>query len=428
MTTELIEIDAAALIQLLKNNSLTKQDLAQRLGISTKTVQRWINETVRRVRAETLGRIAHELGATPDQLRKSSVPLELRPINRVLEEICSETFVTRIRATDEYESYLRLLKSFNPQDLCSAQRLTLYFHIGQTTFFLGRIRASRLYLDEALKIAQALNDPNRIIAILTWAALREDFGGRRDEARQLIERCESYLHYTGEKSRPVSEYLFRKAHILYQSEHVEEAIPIIRESILIEYRNPAPTTFRLSMKYYHLSECYLRLKDFHKAQAALVKCLRMAERCGWVRGQAYCHFGFATIKMFTKADCPSVRASYNKAKLLCAHTSPDRINTRAEQREFIYLVIKGQLSEARAMIMNNIRLNRRFIYSLSGAILDGLFFSKVAPEVFTLRPSLIERAKDYFEKNNLQKSLQAVHTLQSKSKITIPELLELYVF
>ncbi|MDG0817813.1 helix-turn-helix domain-containing protein [Bdellovibrio svalbardensis] len=428
MTTELIEIDSYVLGQMLDKKNLSRQDFADKLGISTKTIQRWINGTVRRVRPDTLGRIAHTLEITPDQLCKSSVPIEMRPINRALEEICKDSFLCRIRVTDEYSSYLKLLKSFSPNELCSAQRMTLYTHIGFTSFYLGKNRASRMYLDEALKIAYSLNMPTKIISILSWSALREDFCGNRHEALSLVERCEDYLKYTNDCSKSRAEYLFRKGHVLYHGEQFAEAIPLIRDSILIEYKQPQQNLFALGMKYFHLSECYLRTRDFAKAKAALSKTARIAEKAGWVRGHAYSYFGLGIIGIFEKSDCQSVRASFAKARMLRSYTTSEKINTKAEQREFIYFAIKGQTNEARNLILNNIRFNRRFIHFFASSILDGLFFAKLFPESFSMRPSLIERATDYFEKNNLQRSLNALKLLNSKERISMAEFLELYVF
>lgn len=428
MNTELIEINPAALRQFLEKNGLSRQDFAVKLGISTKTIQRWINGSVRRVRPDTLGRIAHVLGTTPDQLRKSAVPLEMRPLNRALEEICRDSFLARIRATDEYTSYLKLLKSFNPQELCSAQRMTLYTYIGFTSFYLGKIRASRMYLDESLKIAQTLNDPNRIISILTWAALREESVGNTIFAMSLVEQAEPYLPYVLERSQTRAEWLFRKGYLLYHNEQVEAAIPLIRESILIEHKQPTLNLFLLGMRYFHLSECYLKQKDFVKARRTLVKTYNISEKAGWVRGQSYSHFGFGILHIFQKNDCQTVKSSFAKARMLKSYTPAERINVKPEQREFIYLILKGQLNDARALILNSIRLNRRYMHFFAFSILDGLFFEKISPETFTMRPSLIERAENYFEKNNLRFALSTLHHLRSKNRITFAELLELYIF
>ncbi len=428
MTTELIEIDSEALALFLDKKNLARQEFALKLGISTKTIQRWLNGSVRRVRPETLGRMAHVLETTPDQLRKSSIPLELRPINRALEEICRDSFLSRIRATDEYASYLKLLKAFNPQELCSAQRMTLYMHIGFTSFFLGKIRASRLYLDEALKTAQSLNNPGKIVSTLTWSALREQTSGSSDLALSMIEEAESYLPYIQDLPRTHAEFLFRKGYVLYHRENFEDAIPLLRESILIEHKQPALNFFLLGMRYFHLSECYLRTRNFPKARAALLRTGRIAEKAGWVRGQCYSNYSVGIIDIFQNKDCQSVRSSFNKARTLRSCTPAERINIKPEQREFIYLLIKGQLNDARNLIMSSIRLNRRYAHFFACSVLDGLFLQKFAPHAFSLRRSLIDRATNHFEKNNMQNSLTALRELQSREKITLPELLELYVF
>ncbi|QDK37111.1 helix-turn-helix transcriptional regulator [Bdellovibrio sp. NC01] len=427
-TNELIELDPQILRELLKEKEISRQEFAQQLGISTKTIQRWVNGTVRRVRPDTLGRVAQVLGVPPDRIRKSSIPLELRPINRVLEEICSDAFMARIRAMDDFPTYLKLLKTFNAQELCSAQRLTLYLQLGSTTFFLGRIRASRLYLDEALKIAYSLNDTVKIIAILSWSALREDFAGNSPEAMRMIEQAEQHLQYAKDSVTARADILFRKGHVLYHNERIEEAIPYIRDSILLEYKHPTLNLFRLGMKYYHLSECYIRQRNFSKARATLKKTFHIAEKSGWVRGQSYSHFGLGIITIFENGDCETVRGNFAKARVLRNHTTPERINTKAEQREFIYLAIKGQLREARDLVANHVRLNRRYIHFFAYSVLDALFFAKFSPETFSLRGSLIERATQYFEKNKLENALNAVKVLKSKERITKNELLELYVF
>ncbi|HEX7674158.1 MAG TPA: helix-turn-helix transcriptional regulator [Bdellovibrio sp.] len=428
-TKELIEIDPAALRKFLENQNLSRHEFAERLGVSTKTVQRWVNESVRRVRPDTLERIAGVFKTTPDQLCKTSVPIETRPINRALEEICSENFLNRIRAGDEFPSYLKLLKSFNPSELCSAQKLTLFIHIGLTSFHLQKTKSSRLYFDEALKIANCLNEPEKAVSILTWSALRENFSGNHREAIDLIDRSEFFLPQTQGSLSARCEFLFRKAQVLYQSENPVAAIPMMRECILLEYKiHPTIDAYKLGVKYFHLSECYLRLRDYGNARRALLKSYKMAEKCGWVRGQSYSHYSLGIIRLFKREEPEHVRSSMNKARQLKAFTGPQRINTKAEHREFIYLVQQQKFDEAKAMVLFNIRNSRRYSYFLSYAILDGLFFAKIAPLHLQMRPSLIARAEDYFRRNNLPQSLKTLEQLKSKEQITFDELLELYVF
>lgn len=429
MNTELIEIDPAALRKLLEAHSLSRIEFAEKLGISTKTVQRWINESVRRVRPDTLEKMAAVFQTKPDELRKNSVPIEFRPINRALEEICSENFLNRIRAGDEFPSYLKLLKSFNPSELCSAQKLTLYIHIGLTSFHLQKTKSSRMYFDEALKIANCLNEPEKAISILTWSALRENFSGNHKEAEGLIELSETYLAQTKGSLSARCEHIFRKAQIFYQNENSAAAVPLLREAILLEYKiRPVIDAYKLGIKYFHLSECYLRMRDYANAERALLKTYKMSEKCGWVRGQSYSHYSLAIIKLFKGEDLEQVRFSMNKARQLKAFTGPQRINTKAEHREFIYLIGKEKYDEAKALVLLNIRNSRRYSYFLSYAILDGLFLTKIAPQHFQMRPSLIARAEDYFRRNNLPQSLKTLENLKNREFISYQDILELYVF
>lgn len=427
MTLELIEIDAAILRKFLEAQGLPRTHLAQTLKVTTKTIQRWLNGTVRRLKPDTLGALAKALGVSPSALCTSPVVVAKRPIDRSLEELCSDHFIQRVRAANDWESYRRILKTYSGRGLGTQQELILYKHIGFASLFIGKLRSAKSNLEKALEIAQALRSFDEQIFILNWLAIRSELVGHLLPALDYFEESRKLLAKT---DNPLckSDYHFKLGRVLHFLENHKDAAHHLRKSILLDRKMNSTNQVMISVKYFHLGETYLRARDFKNARISFIRNLKSSERAGWVRGQSYSHFCMGIIRILHGESYNEVRSQLGKAKRLRDVSQFHRLDSRVEKFELFYCLANGFIPEAKSLVKRRLAMTRLSRLQFSSAVLDGLFLAKLHPEEFKMRPSFIEKAADLFAKNNLHKSLTLLEYLNSQERISLQHVFDLYHF
>lgn len=428
MSSELIEINPNELRALLIARGLSRYDLAQKLDISTKTVQRWLNESVRRIRLDTLNKLALALDVSPEQLKKSSTTISNRTTNKALEEICSREFVKRIRTTGDWLNFLNILKSFSPESLCSEQRLALFKYIGICSFYLKKFRACRLYLNQAYDTADALDMPCEKLEIINWHAMREQGLGNFLEARNQFDKAESFLKLTKDPSVHAIFYL-KKARLLHQIEQYEESIACNKYALILEYKQKnKPNMLHISFKYLQLGVTYLRLRNYTKARTMFLRTLRASEKAGWVRGICFGHFYLGVIYKLSEKNSSQASKHFGKARILHHFSGSHNHDTAAGQIEFLYFLNNHKFEESKSYIIQKFKKSRNSRLHFSYAVLDALFLQKLRPDLLSIRISYIETAREFFTKNKITQSLNILERLGNKVPMTVQEVFEIYPF
>lgn len=427
MKMDLVEIDANLLRNFIEAQGLSHSSLAGTLKVTTKTIQRWLNGSVRRLKPETLQSLAKALGVLPERLSRSQVVLSNRPIDRSLEELCSEHFYKRVRASNEWESYSRILKSYLHKDLRSSQQMVLHKHLGQTSLFLGELRSGKSHLDKALEIAHALHNIDEQIFILNWLAIRSELVGNILLAMDYFKKSEELLPKT-DNLACVADLYFKKGRVLFHLEHQEESVRLIRESIWLDYKRGSQNQVMISVKYFQLGGNYLRARDLKKAKVAFMRNLRCAEKAGWVRGQAYTYFCLGIIRLLEGDDYSEVRAHVGKAKRLRDNSHFHRLDTKVEQFEFFYCMANDLPEEAKNLLVKRMALVRPSRMHFAFAVLDSMFLGRRYPEHFRIRQTLVEKAKELFIKNGLKEALALLEYLNSVKSISKEDFIKRYRF
>ncbi len=428
MSSELIEIDPVALRALLVARGLSRYDLAQKLHISTKTVQRWLNESVRRIRIDTLDKLAMALDVTPERLKKSATSISNRTTNKALEELCSDAFVKRVRTTGDWLHFLNVLKSFNANSLSSEQRLDLSKHIGICSFYLKKFRACRLYLNQAYAIADALDLPMEKLEITSWHAMREQSLGNFREARNHFNKAEVLLKHTIDPTIHAIFYL-KKARLLHQTEQYEESITYNKRALILEYKQKThPNMLNISFKYLQLGVTYLRMHNYSKARTMFLRTLRAAEKAGWVRGICFGHFYLGVIYKISEKNSPQVNKHFGKARILHHFSDTHRHDTRAGQIEFLYFLNNHKYEESKNNVIQRFKKTRNSRLHFSYTVLDALILQKLQPSLLNIRVSYIETAKEFFIKNDISYGLKVLELLRKKSALTTQEVFEIYPY
>lgn len=426
MSSELIEIDPNALRALLRARGFTRYDLAKKLDMSTKTVQRWLNESVRRIRVDTLEKLAAALDVSPEQLKKSTTSIAQRATNKALEELTSRDFVKKIRTNGDWQNYLNILKSFAPHTLSSEQRLDLFKHIGISSYYLRKFRACRMYLNQATDIANTLKLPSEQLDILNWHALREESTGNFVEAQGYFDKAENIL---AQIEDPLAQALFyyKKGRLLYQMEKYDEALSYSKKSILLEYSSEDSTPMlNIALNYLQLGTTYLRIKNYSKAHAMFIRNVHTAEKAGWVRGIFFAQFYLGLLQEMKNPG--STNSHFGKARMIQKLGSDKRYDHRTAQMEFIYLVLQHRHDEAKHNLTLRLKKNRNSRLHFSYTVLDALFLEKLQPGLLHVRRSYVEVAGDFFKRNHIHQGLALIKTLTDASDIKVSQFLELYPF
>ncbi|MFS4458707.1 helix-turn-helix domain-containing protein [Bdellovibrio sp. HCB2-146] len=428
MGTEFFELCHETLSSLLKEKELTQAELAHRLSISKKTIQRWVNRTTRRVSHDTLTQLATALGTTAEKLIRSAEKIQVRPYNTGLKELTSEEYLLKVRLTADWASYRRILASYIADDLPSQQQAVLFKNLGIASLYLGKLRAGKTYLEKSISIAKTLGDRDTKSLSYSWLAVREELNGNLHEASMLVQKAESLLSAKS-CAITISTFHFLKGRLFFHSEKYDQAIVSMKQAIIESYKSETPGVLLMTAVFYlHLTWVYLRQRDLQNATIALNRVQRLAEKIGWVRGQAIIHLSYATISLLKNEYCPLAKGRVKKGRSLNKLAPRRPLDSRLEQLEFIHHIANGDFEKAKDVALMRLSWAQPCQLYTSYAILDCLFLSKLSPQILVVRASLVEKAQRVFRENQLQESTEAIEFLLSAPSITIEDFLNRYLF
>lgn len=427
MGNEFFELCHESLAVLLKERNLSQAELAHRLRMSKKTVQRWINRTTRRISAETLEQLAQVLGAPTERLTRTSEKIQIRPFHAGLKELTTEDYLIRVRISGEWESYLKILQSFPIDEIPTQQQALVYKNIGIANIYLGKLRAAKNSLQKSVSLAQTMQDDEMQVLAHSWLALRDELYGSPSEAKENLDKAESLLT---SDSRPIVKavFYFLKGRVLYHGENNAEAHKYIRMAISETYKAPEGSLRITAIYYMHLSWAHLRDKDYNKAKNSLRRVRFYAEKTGWVRGQAISYLTSAILDSQVNPECPKLMQSLKKGRGLYRSAKEFPLETQLEQAEFVLSVLSQNFEKAKTFVQKRITASQSSPLLTAHAIMDAMFLNRLCPGIFVLRPSIIEKAEKLFAANNLTHSTRNLNYLLGTEKITREDFIKNYIF
>jgi transcriptional regulator with XRE-family HTH domain len=428
MSSELIEIDANALRNLLKHHQMSQYDLAVRLDISTKTIQRWMNQSIRRVKPETIEKLFQVLGPTADKIKRDSPVLSLRPTDKAVAEICSERSFQSIRLTDEWNRYLEILKSIHTDTLPTEQCFVISKNIGISSFYLGKFQASKIHLTKALKYAELLQNADHIAGVRNWFARLEEAVGNLFKADDYLNQNQQNLLQI---SRPsvLAEFSYVRGRVHLARWQNDEAEVQLRQGLLTTLKSRAkPYPLLIAWMYLHLVHLYLRTKKFAKAHACGLRLLKTAERAGWGRGILLANYYLGIIEEFKSGPSALSTQYFGKARMMHKCTLVDRYCPLLSQAEFLYYTLKGRYNEARTILAHRLFKTRKAGFYLASTTIDGLLLSKLNPSSHGIRKSMIAKAKEYYQTQGIQYPQMLIQKLEERTQISPQEIAEFYYY
>lgn len=427
MHGEYIEICPVELRKQIQIKGFTHADLALRLNISTKSVQRWLNQTIKRMKVENLRKLAEALEVSPDTFTKQRQAIRQRTVNKSFEDLSSEQLLFRTLATDDWERYTRLLASFNPQELSTNQEAILYKNLGLAACFRGKMKASKKYLDQAYALAESIGDIDIMVSCLIWQCMRCKMRGDLPSGYGYAEKAESMLTLVKNK-KLIFGFKAILGLILMHSGRIDEAIAHFRISVAGHYREDNPNIVAIAFAYVYLAFAYMRKRDFKNAKITTERALRASQKAGWVKGHVTCNLLLGVLTYLTQDEKESARGYFGKGRSLKKCLAGGLTDSRIDQLEFLRALFQGNYQEAKMMVADRLMRYRQSHLFLSYAILDALFLARLQPGSVPVRWTLVDRAADVFAQSQCHEALQLLNLLKSKAQISFEEFMALYIF
>jgi transcriptional regulator with XRE-family HTH domain len=428
MSSELIEIDASALRNLLKHHEMSQYDLAARLEISTKTIQRWMNQSIRRVKPETIAKLCQVLGPDADTIKRDFPALNLRPTDKAVAEICSERSFQSIRLTDDWNRYLEILKSIHTETLSSEQCFVVSRNIGISSFYLGKFQAAKIHLSKAFKYAELLQNEDHKADIRNWSARLEEAVGNLYKADDYLNQNSQILHLITRRS-VLAEYSYVRGRVHLHRCQNQDAETQFRQGLLTKLRTRTkPYPLLIAWMYLHLAHLYLRTKNYTKAQVCCLRFLKSAERSGWGRGILLANYYLGITESFKNGSTEASRKYFGKARVMHKNSYVDRFCPLLSQAEFLYFILNAQYDNAKTVLVHRMFKTRNAEFYLASTTIDGLILAKLNPGVQVVRKSMIARAKEYYRTQGIDYPQLLIQRIEERTQITPQEIAEFYYY
>ncbi|WP_413584811.1 hypothetical protein [Bdellovibrio sp. HCB274] len=428
MGSEFVEIDGDALKELLQSKLLSRFDLAVQLRVSPKTVQRWLNHTILKVKPDTIERIAEVLAVDPNSIRRNRHNLKIRPVNKALAEFCSEKHFDQVRLKDNWQHFRQVLKGVKLEELPSEQQMEVCRNIGISSFYLGKFRSATLYLKNALRLAESLSQNEMRANILVWKARLNETLGDFPKSLSFLETAETFFSEATRLS-VIAEHSYVLGRVHMHQGRNEEAVLELRRGIMLSYRQQSKRHgLLIAWSYVMLTYVYFRLKDYRRAEVTVRRLGRSAERLGWSRGLVLANYYQGILAAFQGQNPEISRQAFGKARATLRATEIDRFCPQLAQAAFIYHILTGRHEEAKASMVDRLHKTRHATHLWSQAVLDGLLLAKLSPGMNTVRGSMVEAAKDHFQTYQVELPLELMNRLQGRSGISAKEIPDFYYF
>lgn len=426
MSLEYIEISPEELRKQLRERGLTHADLARMLGLSTKSVQRWLNQSIKRMKIENLEKLARALNIDKELITKR-VPFRPSPLNRSFEDLCSEHLLFNIAANDDWLTYASLLRSYDPKQLPSSQEAYLYKNLGIASMRLGKMNAAKVYLDKALALAETNDDYDLLVVALTTHLDRCHWMGDYKAGMSYLEKATVLLPKVS-SDKVASLYWARNGKFFINSGRIDEGIFLLRRALGRYYKVEKPNVKFVAFCLNYLAWSYLRIGNYKMALVTAKRALRASHNAGWIRGQSLAFYILGILTYFMPETVGLRDKYFGKGRAIKRHIPNRPIDAPIEKIEFLRHCLNGNLEAARAAVLWRLKKTRRSNLYFSYAVLDALFLAKLDVGSQPIRKTFVERAEEVFSKMQTKDALVAMKFLKSKSSITREELMKYFVF
>lgn len=425
MSYEMFILNKEVFISTLREKKISQVAVANYLGISTKTVQRWVNGQSDVIRSDLLIKLAQLMTTDEKTLIRDSESLKILPRNSVLEQVLADEYYQLVLTSGMWETYLNILKGFKKSDLPTLQELPYHKRLGISQLFLRMFKSAKENFEIAASLALRSQQAEEVVEIFFWRSFLAIFHGELDKALKYAQ--ESQAHVSPETSLITHRfYIFALAKVNLHQGHLDEAAKLFRKNISLLYSCHRSHYIIVSLSYAHLGLVYLRQRDTVKAKISFQRLLKSAKCAGWVQGQSIAWYGLGAVHSL-QGRCDSAVSCFGKANSFKNITPVGMMDSCFGPVEFFYKVVTKDYRGANDL--NKIRLDfvKQSRMQSSYVVLDMLFLS-LLDEESPVAEELLKEAALLFKENSMHLQINTMETLMSKNKISPSEFLSLYTF
>lgn len=389
------QLNSEALKLRIKNQDVTQAELAEFLEVNIKTVQRWVNGHVTKVKSETAQKMSEFLKCTLEEITFPEKTVRLLVKNKVLEELFSKDIVRALHSTKKWDSYLNILKEFEGLPLPTEQEAKLLMHIGYIKYQLGLFRSAKRYLLKALMSARAVQDSRMIVHILCYQSSTFLMLGEISEAVKALEEALD-LTESNPNTSLQSEILYRKAKIYLTKNDFATANTLLRKSIALELRAKHTARRGIALKYIQLARLEIRRKEFSVARKYYRRAELHARRSNYRTTEAVAHYGQALMALLSN-ETDLAQSHVRRARQLAGGKSEIQKNQKLLQIEFMFAIHDKNYPLCQRILQLRYSLNRRSKLLVVNTVKMALILERVSKKAFPVRDSWILTAKKYLK-------------------------------
>ncbi|MBV2169261.1 MAG: helix-turn-helix transcriptional regulator [Bdellovibrio sp.] len=427
MTQHFVHIDAGKLKDVIGGKEMSHAQLAQLMSISKKTIQRWVNGQITRVRVETMDKLSAVLSVEKENLVKEESVISRSCRNKAVDEALNEEFFTAFYITDNLEPYLRILRSFPLHSLPSSQQSEVLIQLGTLSLSLWQIRAGVIYLKEAIKICKVTEDYQGLVTCLSWMSVAYNLSGQFETALKFNSEAES-IAKTHDFTERYPEIFYKTGQILFSMNRYSEAKSYVKKSIVLEYHGQNVNYISQVNRYMQLSSIYLSMRSYENALKHSLRAVRIAEKKGYLRGQIS-GLHQAAMASFLEKDFEESKKYFHEAKKIEKYVQANHEDYRNLRVEFIWHLKTKNFEAARLNTIKRLRLSRRLSLVNAMVKLDYLLLSKASGGVIPFRKSFESSAEETFVKYKQEHQLQIMKKIaQLESGTDFDDLVECISF
>ncbi|WP_415064358.1 helix-turn-helix domain-containing protein [Bdellovibrio sp.] len=389
------QLNSEALKLRLKDQDITQAELAERLEVNIKTVQRWVNGHVTKVKTETAQKMSEILKCSLEEIIFPEKTVRVLVKNKVLEQLFSKDIVRALHSTKRWDSYLSILKEFENSPLPTEQEAQLFMHIGYIKYQLGLYRSSKRYLNKALEAAEAVQNVRMIVHVLCYQSSNFLMLGEVDEAVSALEKALK-LSEDASQTALLSEILYRKSKIYLTKNDFVTANTLLRQSIALELRATQSARRGLALKYIQLARLEIRRKNFSLARKYYRRAEMHARRSNFRITEAVAHYGHALTALLFN-DNVLAQKHLRRARQLVGGRAEIQKNQKLLQIEFMFALHDKNYALCQKILQLRYSLNRRSKLLVVNTVKMALLLERVSKKAYPVRESWILTAKKYLK-------------------------------
>lgn len=423
------QINPEALRRHLKNQKMSQTELANRLGVNIKTVQRWVNGHVLKVKLETVEQLSQVLQCSKSDISCPLKVVNVGPKNKILEELFSQEIIHALNSTKQWNSYLKVLKEFEEAALPTEQEAQLYFHLGYIQYQLGCYRSAKRYYTRAASKAEALQSNWMIIRVKCYSSTNLLMLGEIKQALQILEEAEELNQVEGDLSL-LSEIYYRRAKLYLTNHEFDKASTLLRRSIFLEIKSCAYNARGVSLKYIQLARLELRRNQYDKALRFYVRAESHAYRRNMRTNEAVANYGKAFVYLLNERS-EDASLSLKKARRLAGGASEIERCQKFLQIEFMFAMHQKNYERCAKVLSARYRMNRRSKLLVVNTVKTAVLLDRVSKGTYPVRPQWLARAQKYlksFSGHYNHEQFRRVSRSSSVSYKSFADLIESMIF